>query len=122
MPLEISDALLDSVTILTLKGTLVFGRDTELLTSKVEEVLTTGETHIILDLAQINFIDSSGIGALVRIYTAAERRGARVKLLRLTKRVHDVLQITRLSSVYEIYDDPQKAVASFGTGHQPSPG
>jgi len=113
MPLEITESKTDSVILLTLRGTLVMGRDTELLTEKVLGLLDAGETQILLDLGQVSFIDSTGISALIRAYSSAMTRGAAVKLLRLTRRVYDVLQITRLSSVFEIYNELEKAVASF---------
>lgn len=114
MALETTRSKIDSVTLLSLKGRIVAGTDSELLNDQVLKLLEAGETRIILDLGQVTFIDSTGIGTLIRVHTAAMRKSAAVKLLHLTKRVYDVLQITRLSSVFEIYDDPQKAAASFG--------
>ena len=114
MPVELSISKVDSVSVVTLKGTIIAGNDKELLMARAEELLEAGETRIILDLGQVNYVDSTGIGALVHIHTTAERRGAMVKLLNLTKRIHDVLQITRLSTVFGIYSDLQKAIESFG--------
>lgn len=114
MPLGISESQVDSVTLLHLKGTLVAGGDVELLDTQVLALLQKGVTRIILDLGELNYIDSSGIGALIRAYSSALQKNAAVKLYRLTRRVYDVLQITRLSSVFEIFNDLEKAVASFG--------
>ncbi|MFB3920875.1 MAG: STAS domain-containing protein [Terriglobia bacterium] len=119
MAFESTHSKVDSIILLSLKGSIVAGGDSEKLSSLVGEFLEAGECHIILDLAQVNFIDSTGIGALIRVHSSAMRKGATVKLLRLTKRVYDVLQITRLSSVFEMYDDLEKAKASFGAA---SPG
>lgn len=113
MPLEITEAKTDSVILLTLKGSLEIGRDTERLTEMVLARLDEGEKKFILDLAGIRFIDSTGISALIKIHTSARSSAGALKLLRLTQRVHDVLQITRLSSVFEIYNDPAKALESF---------
>ncbi len=113
MAFESTHSKTDSVTLLSLKGTIVAGKDSETLSEMVTQFLEAGETRILLDLAQVNFIDSTGIGAIIRVHSAAMRKGAWVKLLHLTKRVYDVLQITRLSSVFEIYDDLGKALASF---------
>jgi len=113
MPLGISQSKVDSVALLMLKGTVVAGKDTEVLAGAVSAQLEAGQLQIIMDLGQVNYIDSTGIGALVRCYNLAREKGGAVKLLHLTKRIHDVLQITRLSSVFEIYDDQQKALASF---------
>jgi anti-sigma B factor antagonist len=118
MPLEITETTLGKTVLLTLKGTLVLGRDCDLLIEKVKSHLSAGQANILLDFAQVNYLDSSGVSALIQSRAAAVAQGASVKLLRLTKRVHDVLQITRLSSVFEIYSDLDKAVASF----QPRPG
>lgn len=114
MAFESTRSKVDSITLLSLKGTIVAGNDSEALSSLVGEFLAAGETGIILDLGKVTFIDSTGIGALIRVHSAAMRKGASVKLLHLTKRVYDVLQITRLSSVFGIYDDLEKAKASFG--------
>jgi anti-sigma B factor antagonist len=113
MPLAISESEADSIIVVALKGTLVAGSDIGLLNSKVQELLERGVTRIVLDLGEVNYIDSSGIGALIRAYSTAVQKNAAVKLFRLTRRVYDVLQITRLSSVFEIFNDWQKAVASF---------
>ena len=116
MPVVISHSKMDSVVLVSLQGTLVAGKDAELLTKKTLELLEAHETRIILDLGQLTYIDSTGISALVRAYTLVKSRSGSMKLVHLTKRVYDVLRITRLSSVFEIYDDLQKALASFGSG------
>ena len=114
MAFECTHSKIGSITLLDLKGTIVAGNDSEALSGLVGKFLEAGEMCIILDLGKVTFIDSTGIGALIRVHSAAMRKGASVKLLHLTKRVYDVLQITRLSSVFEIYDDLEKAKASFG--------
>ena len=116
MRLELSHSKVDSITLVTLKGTIVAGEAVDLLVNKTQELLEAGETQIILDLAQVTFMDSTGISGLVKISTVATRKGGSMKLLHLTKRIYDVLQITRLSSVFGIYDDLQKAKESFQTG------
>lgn len=120
MPLAISESRIGSIKLLNLAGTLVGGGDTEILAAKVQEVFEAGEVGIILDLGQVTFIDSAGIGALIRGYSCAKLKGASIKLLHLTKRIYDVLQIARLSSVFEIFDDLQKAAASFQPGAKDS--
>jgi len=116
MPLELSLSKVDSITVATLKGTVVAGADKDLLLSKIQELLDAGETRIILDMGQVNYVDSTGIGGLVHLHTTARQMGAAIKLLNLTKRIHDVLQITRLSTVFGIYADLQDAIASFEAG------
>ncbi len=113
MPLEIAETKSGSVVVLTLKGTLEIGQDTANLTELVKARLDGGANQFLLDLAGVRYIDSSGITALIKIHTSARGSAGAMKLLRLTQRVHDVLQITRLSSVFEIYNDPAKALESF---------
>ena len=113
MPLDIAKTKSDSIVCLNLTGTLEIGTDTQHLTELVKSHLQAGENQILLDLAGVRYIDSTGISALIQIYSAAKNTGGAMKLIRLTRRVHDVLQITRLSSVFEIYNDPEKAIQSF---------
>lgn len=113
MAFEFSPSKVDSITVVNLKGTIVTGGDKEILLSKVQELLEAGQRNFILDLAQVTYVDSTGIGTLIEAHFLAERKGGCVRLLHLTKKIHDVLQITRLSSVFGIYDDLQKAVESF---------
>ncbi len=113
MPLDFSHTKTDSVVVATLKGTIIAGNDTEVLKQKLEELLEAGELQIVLDVGQVTFVDSTGIGALIRGAQAAVRKGGAMKIVHLTKRIHDVLQITRLSAVFSIYDDLQKAIQSF---------
>jgi anti-sigma B factor antagonist len=113
MPLAFSTSKVDTVVVATLKGTIIAGGDTDVLMKRLTELLDAGETRIVLDLGQVNYVDSSGIGTLLRAAAAAARKGAAIKLANLTKRIHDVLQITRLSAVFAIFDDPEKAAASF---------
>lgn len=114
MALQLTHSKVGPVVHVQLKGTIVAGKDTELLTGTINQMFESGESQILLDFAQVNFIDSTGIGAILRTYNTAVRKDGSVKLLHLTKRIYDVLQITRLSSVFEIYDDLGKALASFG--------
>jgi len=113
MPLEITETKTDSVILLALKGTLEIGQSADQLAEVVQSHLNKGENHLILDLSEVRYIDSSGITALINIHKSAISSSGAMKLLRLTQRVHDVLQVTRLSSVFEIYNDPAKALESF---------
>jgi len=113
MALDYVTSKVDSITLVTLKGTIVAGESVDLLQHKTRELLDAGETNFILDLAGVTFVDSTGIGALIHLVGSASSKGGSLKLLHLTKRIHDVIQITRLSSVFAIYDDLQKAIESF---------
>ena len=75
--------------------------------------MTKGNKHVLLNLADVTYIDSSGIGELVSAYTAISNQGGQLKLLNLTKKVHDLLQITKLYTVFDVHDDEAKAVGSF---------
>lgn len=113
MPFEFSSSKIDSITLLSLKGTIVAAPDKAKLANTMQNLLDAGDTNFILDLGQVTYVDSTGIGALIEALNHAIQKGGCVKLLHLTKRIHDVLQITRLSSVFGIYDDLQKAVESY---------
>lgn len=102
-----------NVLVLDIRGQITLGEETGALREKVKQLVAAGHTRIILDLAEVNYIDSAGLATLVWVYTSARKQGGDVKLLRLTKRVHDLLQITRLSTVFEVHDTLESAQRSF---------
>jgi anti-sigma B factor antagonist len=114
MSLEFTVTKVGAVAVVTIKGRIVAGPNAEALVAKVQELVQGGETRVILDLAQVTYLDSTGISALIRAAAVPGMVGGSTKLLNLTKRITDTLQITRLSSGFEIFDDLAKAVASFG--------
>ena len=79
----------------------------------IRDLIGKGQKSILLNLGEVNYIDSSGLGELVGAYTTAKNRGAELKLLKLTRKVHDLLQLTKLYTVFDIYDDEAAAIASF---------
>ena len=85
-----------------------------MLRDSVREMLAKGQKKIVLNLADVNYIDSSGIGELVSAFTTVKNSGGELKLLNLTKKVHDLLQITKLYTVFDVKDDEALAVESFG--------
>jgi len=101
------------VVLVDLSGRIALGEGSALLRRTVRELLAEGRTKIILNLGDVNYIDSSGIGELVSGYTAVRSRNGELKLLNLTKKVHDLLQITKLFTVFDVYTDETKAVQSF---------
>jgi len=113
MPLYIVEKLVDGVMLLDLRGRLTLGEETEKLRGKVRQLVEGGYSRIILNLEEVSYIDSVGLSTLVASYTSARKQGGELKLLHLTKRVHDLLQITRLSTVFEIYDSLEEAQQSF---------
>jgi anti-sigma B factor antagonist len=113
MPIEISPSKIGSITLLNLKGTIVAGDDKGMLHDKMQELLQAGGRNFILDLGQVTYLDHAGIGALIEGLNLAMEKGGSVKLLHLTKQIHDVLQIAELSAVFGIYNDLQEALESF---------
>jgi anti-sigma B factor antagonist len=102
------------VTVVDLSGRIILGDGSALLRKTVRQLLDEQRTQIVLNLADVDYIDSSGIGELVSGYTAVKNRGGELKLLHLTKKVHDLLQITKLYTVFEVHTDERAAIQSFG--------
>lgn len=101
------------VTVLTPKGKITIGVGDVALRDAVQQALESGATKILLNLGAVTTIDSSGIGELVSAYTRVTNRGGKLKLMSLPAKVQDVLFITQLISVFEIYDTEEEALASF---------
>ncbi len=104
---------IDSVTVVDLSGRITLGEGCAQLRELIRNEVTKGNKHVLLNLADVTYIDSSGIGELVSAYTAVSNQGGQLKLLNLTKKVHDLLQITKLYTVFDVHDDEAKAVSSF---------
>jgi anti-sigma B factor antagonist len=102
-----------TVTIIDLSGRIALGEGSALLRKTIRDLLEDGQTKILLNLGDVNYIDSSGIGELVSGYTAVRNREGELKLLNLTKKVHDLLQITKLFTVFDVYSDESSAVTSY---------
>src|SRR5947209_3226892 len=105
---------MDGVTILDLSGRITLGEGSVVLRDTVRDILGKGNKKILLNLGEVNYIDSSGIGELVSAFTTVRKEGGELKLLNLTKKVHDLLQITKLYTVFDVKDDETAAVKSFG--------
>jgi anti-sigma B factor antagonist len=101
------------VTVVDMSGRIALGDGSALLRKLIRELLDENRTLILLNLADVNYIDSSGIGELVSAFTTVKGRGGEMKLLHLTKKVHDLLQITRLFTVFEVFTEELVAVRSF---------
>lgn len=113
MPLSIGTREVSHVTILDLSGRIVLGDEIDDLRSAIRNLIDEGKKKIILNLAEIDYIDSSGVGALVGGYTAVRNAGGELKLLNLSQKVHDVLHVTKLYTVFDIREDEFQAVKSF---------
>lgn len=101
------------VSILDLSGRITLGEASAILRDEVWDLLTSGHRKIVLNLADVSHIDSSGLGELVGAYATAGKEGGKLKLLNLQKRVRDLMQITKLHSVFETFTDEKEAVRSF---------
>ena len=113
MSMKVSTRQVDGVTILDLSGRITLGEGSVQLRDAVRDLLAKGSKLILLNLADVNYIDSSGIGELVSAYTTVRNQGGELKLLNLTKKVHDLLQITKLYTVFDVKDDEASAIASY---------
>ena len=103
----------DGVMILDLKCKLTIGEDVELLKDKINSLIQQGEKKLLLNLAEVPYVDSAGLGEIVRTYTTVNRQGGDLKLLHLTKRIEDLLAITKLLTVFDTFDSEQDAISSF---------
>jgi len=105
--------LVDSVTIMDISGRITLGEGCTQLRELIREQLSKGNKNVLLNLGDVSYIDSSGIGELVSSYTAVSNQGGSLKLLNLTKKVQDLLQITKLYTIFDVHDDEAKAISSF---------
>ena len=113
MSLKASTRQVDGITVMDLSGRITLGEGSVILRDKIRELLGQGEKKILLNLGDVTYIDSSGIGELVSAFTAVRKEGGELKLLNLTKKVHDLLQITKLYTVFDVKDDETSAVKAF---------
>jgi len=111
--MKASTRQVDGVTIVDLSGRITLGEGSVILRDTVREVIGQGNKKILLNLGDVTYIDSSGIGELVSAFTSVRNQGGELKLLNLTKKVHDLLQITKLYTVFDIKDDEAGAIKSF---------
>jgi anti-sigma B factor antagonist len=104
----------DGVAIVDMSGRITLGEGSVVLRDTIRDLIGKGQKKILLNLGDVTYIDSSGIGELVSAFTAVRREGGELKLLKLTKKVHDLLQITKLYTVFDIKDDEATAIKAFG--------
>lgn len=113
MTMKASSRQVDGVTIVDLSGRITLGEGSVVLRDTVKELSNQGQKKILLNLGDVTYIDSSGIGELVSAFTSIRNAGGELKLLNLTKKVHDLLQITKLYTVFDIQDDEASAIGAF---------
>ncbi len=112
--MKTSTRQVDGITIVDLSGRITLGEGSVVLRDTIRDLLSKGSKKLLLNLAEVTYIDSSGIGELVSAFTTVRNQGGELKLLNLTKKVHDLLQITKLYTVFDVKDDEAAAVSSFG--------
>jgi len=115
MALNIVEKEVGGVLVLQLMGRVTLGEESNQLRTKLKGVLADGKTRLVLDLAEVTYIDSAGLGTLVAGFTSAQNQGANLKLANLTKRFREQLHITKLVTVFDVYDSVDDAVKSYGT-------
>jgi anti-sigma B factor antagonist len=111
--MKASTRQVDGVTIVDLSGRITLGEGSVILRDTIKDLLGKGQKKILLNLGDVSYIDSSGIGELVSAFTSVRNQGGELKLLHLTKKVHDLLQITKLYTVFDVKDDEATAIGAF---------
>ena len=111
--MQIEERAVGDVTVLDLKGRITLGEGDELLKDKVNSLLNQGQRKLVLNLSDVPYIDSAGLGEIVRTYTTVSRQGGSLKLANLTKRITDLLSITKLLTVFETFESESDAIKSF---------
>ncbi len=111
--MEIQERTLQDGVVLDLTGKLTIGEGDELLKERVSNLIQQGHRKLLLNLEGVPYVDSAGLGEIVRTYTTVSRQGGKLKLVNLTKRITDLLAITKLLTVFETYESEAEAVTSF---------
>lgn len=113
MTMKANNRQVNGVTIVDMSGRITLGEGSVILRDSIKDLIGKGQKKILLNLGDVSYIDSSGIGELVSAFTSVRNQGGELKLLKLTKKVHDLLQITKLYTVFDIKDDEADAIRSF---------
>ena len=111
--MKIEERALENVVVLDLKGKLTIGEGDALLKETIQKLMEKGHNNLLLNLEGVPYVDSAGLGEIVRTYTTVSRQGGSLKLLNLTKRITDLLAITKLLTVFDTFESEADAVSSF---------
>jgi anti-sigma B factor antagonist len=111
--IKMTNSEVDGVSVVTLDGRIVLGEESNSLREKLKSMLAEGKKKIVLNMVNIKYIDSSGLGTLVAAHVSAKTQGASVRLCNLGKKFHEVMQITKLLTIFDVYDTEAAAVSSF---------
>jgi anti-sigma B factor antagonist len=113
MTVKMTNSEVDGVSLVRLDGRIVLGEESNSLREKLKSMLAEGKKKIVLDMADVKYIDSSGLGTLVAAHVSAKTQGASVRLCNLGKKFHEVMQLTKLLTVFDVYDTEAAALSSF---------
>jgi anti-sigma B factor antagonist len=113
MSMVLNARRLDDVVIMDLSGRITMGEGTLIVRERIKKLLDAGDSKFLLNLSDVDYIDSSGLGELVTSFTTVRNQGGQLKLLNLTRRVQDLLQITKLLTVFEVFDSESEALKSL---------
>lgn len=113
MALKMTDRMVDGVTVVAIEGRIVLGEESNALREKVKSLLGSGQKKIVLDMQNVSYIDSSGLGSLVASHTSSKAQGAALKLSHLGSKFQEILQVTKLVTVFEVYPTEAAAISSF---------
>ena len=113
MQLKVTKRTVDGILAFECNGRIVFGEESSLLRDEVKKAIGDGNNRIVLNLGEVNYIDSGGLGTLVGLHTTAHKAGGTIKLANLTKRVGDLLQVTKLLTVFDTFDSEDEALRSY---------
>jgi anti-sigma B factor antagonist len=113
--LKMTSREVDGISVLTLEGRIVLGEESNALREQVKSMLAAGKRKVVLNMGQVTYIDSAGLGTLVAAHHSARTQGATLKLSNLGKKFQEILQVTKLLTVFEVYDSEAAAISSFTT-------
>ena len=113
MSVKLTNRQVGDVTVIDASGRITLGEGSSTFRDSIKDLTNKGNKKVLLNLADVSYIDSSGIGELVSGFTTVSNAGGQLKLLKLTKRIQDLLQITKLYTIFEVFDDEAKGLASF---------
>lgn len=113
MALKMTDREVNGITVVAMDGRIVLGEESGALRERIKSLLNDKKTKIVLDMGNVTYIDSAGLGTLVATYHSARQQGAAMKLVNLGQKFREVLQVTKLLTVFEVHDNEASALASF---------
>ncbi|HVF89962.1 MAG TPA: STAS domain-containing protein [Blastocatellia bacterium] len=111
--MDIKERVVEGISVLDISGKIVLGEGDGQVKERIKDLLADGQKRILLNLGDVSYIDSAGLGALISSYTTSKRVGGQLKLVNLTKRIQDLLSITKLITVFDTYETEREAISSY---------